>query len=78
MWDIASNPGKKAAAFVAGVVACMVLLIAYVLSVKPAFWLLVHGYISQELYGTIYRPLFWLAEHWQLVDTYLTDYLDGI
>jgi hypothetical protein len=44
------------------VVACMALVLGYILSLRPICWMMHHGYFPHGLYTLIYWPLFWLAD----------------
>lgn len=43
--------------FVVFIAVCIGLLVCYALSVGPARWLGMHGYLSRETFQTVYEPL---------------------
>ena len=47
----------------------------YVLSVGPAAWLMMSGYLPQEWYMRIYGPLSWLAVYYPKFESAISLYL---
>jgi hypothetical protein len=59
------------------ILAVMLLLpLLYVLSAGPAEWLLMHGYLSDGVFGWFYFPLSYLSERVGPLEAFLDFYLE--
>jgi hypothetical protein len=53
-----------------------VMTILYALSVGPACWLMMHGYIEEDFYSTLYFPVFTVAGSFQPLTDWLVFWID--
>jgi hypothetical protein len=53
--------GRRKRTVIAAATTAVLLLTAYVLSIGPATWLALSGYITSELFEVIYYPIDWLS-----------------
>jgi len=66
----------RSACLVVALIAAVLLLSVYVLSIGPALWLSLHEYIPPELYQIYSSPVFFIAYKWQPLADALFFYLD--
>ena len=62
MEDERKERGGLGCVIIGGALMCLFLPVLYVLSAGPAVWLIDHNFITIEVAGPFYAPIYYLAE----------------